>query len=61
MKIDRREFLKLAGLGICSDIPPQKVTKLRFVPDKTGTFPFHFDNFCGSGHEGMTGTITVKE
>ncbi len=48
-------------LGIRSDIPPNKTTTLRFVPQKTGTFPFHCDNFCGSGHEGMSGSITVKE
>jgi cytochrome c oxidase subunit 2 len=59
--LDRLHGFSCPGLGIRSDIPPQKVTKLRFVPDKVGTFPFHCDNFCGSGHEGMTGTITVKE
>jgi cytochrome c oxidase subunit 2 len=48
-------------LGIRSDIPPGKVTPLRFIPQKVGTFPFHCDIFCGSGHEGMGGTITVVE
>jgi cytochrome c oxidase subunit 2 len=48
-------------LGIRSDILPGKITTLRFVPNKVGTFPFHCDNFCGSGHETMTGTIIVKE
>jgi len=59
--LDRLHGFSCPGLGIRSDIPPQKVTRLRFVPQKTGTFPFHCDNFCGSGHEGMTGTITVTE
>jgi cytochrome c oxidase subunit II len=48
-------------LSIRSDILPGKVTTLRFTPQKVGTFPFHCDNFCGSGHETMTGTITVTE
>jgi cytochrome c oxidase subunit 2 len=48
-------------LGIRSDIPPGKVTILRFTPQKVDTFPFHCDIFCGSGHEGMGGTITVVE
>jgi cytochrome c oxidase subunit 2 len=48
-------------LGIRSDILPGKITTLRFVPEKAGTFPFHCDNFCGSGHETMTGTIIVKD
>ncbi len=49
------------GLGIRTDIEPQKVNRLRFIPEKVGTFSFHCDNFCGSGHEDMTGTITVTE
>jgi cytochrome c oxidase subunit 2 len=59
--LDRLHGFNCPGLGIRTDIPPQKVTKLRFVPQQVGTFPFHCDNFCGSGHEGMTGTITVTE
>jgi cytochrome c oxidase subunit II len=59
--LDRLHGFDCPSLGIRSDIPPQKVTTLRFVPQKVGTFPFHCDNFCGSGHEGMTGTITVTE
>jgi cytochrome c oxidase subunit II len=48
-------------LGIRADILPGKSTTLRFTPGKVGTFPFHCDNFCGSGHEQMTGTITITE
>jgi cytochrome c oxidase subunit II len=58
--LDRLHGFSCPGLGIRSDIPPQKVTRLRFVPQQAGTFPFHCDNFCGGGHEGMTGTINVK-
>jgi cytochrome c oxidase subunit 2 len=58
--LDRLHGFSCPGLGIRTDIPPHKVTRLRFLPQKAGTFPFHCDNFCGSGHEGMTGTITVK-
>jgi cytochrome c oxidase subunit 2 len=59
--LDRLHGFSCPDLGIRSDIPPNKVTRLRFVPEKAGTFPFHCDNFCGGGHEGMTGTIIVKE
>lgn len=59
--LDRLHGFNCPGLKIRTDIPPQKVTKLRFVPQQVGTFPFHCDNFCGSGHEGMSGTITVTE
>jgi cytochrome c oxidase subunit 2 len=59
--LDRLHGFNCPGLGIRSDIPPDKVTTLRFVPQRVGTFPFYCDNFCGSGHEGMTGTIIVTE
>lgn len=59
--LDRLHGFSCSGLGIRSDIPPKKVTKLQFVPQKPGTFPFHCDIFCEGGHEGMTGTIIVKE
>lgn len=48
-------------LGARADIIPGQVSRLRLVPDKTGTFPFVCDIFCGSGHEDMTGTIIVTQ
>ena len=48
-------------LGARTDIVPGQVVRARIVPDKTGTFTFFCDIFCGSGHEDMTGTITVVE
>jgi cytochrome c oxidase subunit 2 len=59
--MDRLHGFNCPGLGIRSDIVPGKMTQLRFTPNKAGSFPFHCDNFCGIGHEGMTGTITVEE
>jgi cytochrome c oxidase subunit II len=58
---DRLHGFDCPGLKLRMDIRPGKVNTLRFVPDKAGTFPFHCDNFCGTGHEGMRGTITVTE
>ena len=46
-------------LKVRSDIVPGKVMRLRFTPDKAGTFPFLCDVFCGDGHETMSGKITV--
>jgi cytochrome c oxidase subunit 2 len=48
-------------LGARADIIPGKVSRVRLVPDKVGTFEFHCDIFCGSGHEEMAGTIVVTE
>ena len=59
--LDRLHGFYCPGLKIRTDINPGKVNTLRFVPDQVGTFPFHCDNFCGTGHEGMKGTITVTE
>ncbi len=59
--LDRLHGFNCPRLGIRADIYPGKVNRLKFVPQKTGTFPFHCDNFCGSGHEGMTGTLIVTE
>ena len=59
--LDRLHGFNCPGLKIRTDIVPEKENKVRFVPDKAGTFPFHCDNFCGTGHEGMKGTITVTE
>jgi cytochrome c oxidase subunit 2 len=52
---------KVTDLGIRTDIVPGKVSRVRVVPDKVGTFTFVCDIFCGSGHEDMTGTIIVSE
>ena len=42
-----------------TDIVPGMTTKVRFTPDRAGTFPFLCDVFCGDGHEGMGGTLVI--
>ena len=49
----------LPDFGVRADIVPDKVTRVRLVPDKTGTFTFLCDIFCGDGHEEMHGTLIV--
>lgn len=49
----------LPDFNVRADIVPDKVTRLRLVPDKTGTFIFLCDVFCGGGHEKMNGQLTV--
>ena len=44
-----------------ADIVPGKTTRLRLVPDKTGSFVFLCDVFCGIGHEEMSGKLSVVE
>ena len=40
----------LPDFNLRADIVPDKVTRVRFVPDKTGTFTFLCDIFCGTKH-----------
>ena len=58
--LDRKHGFSVPDLKIDETIEPGKVARVRIVPDKVGTFPFHCDAFCGSGHEDMTGAIVVK-
>ena len=59
--LDRLHGFKCPGLGIRSDIKPGEVARVPVTPQKTGDFPFHCDNFCGSGHGKMNGIIHVVE
>lgn len=47
--------------GVRATIEPGKVTQVRIVAPKAGTYEFRCDLFCGDGHEGMTGKIIVEE
>lgn len=58
---DRHHGFKLSEFHLRADIKPGSVEKVRFVPDKTGTFAFICDFFCGDGHEDMSGTLRVIE
>lgn len=59
--LDRLHGFNCPDLKIRSDVSPEKVSTINFTPEKTGTFEFHCDVFCGIGHEQMTGTITVTD
>ena len=43
------------------DIVPGRTVELTLTPDRTGKFPVLCDNFCGEGHEKMTGYLVVTE
>ena len=49
----------LPDFKVRTDIPPGSVTRLRFTPDRVGSFEFVCDNFCGDFHEDMSGKIRV--
>ena len=50
----------LPDFAVRADIMPGKVTTLRLTPDKSGSFDFLCDVFCGSGHEEMNGKLIVS-
>jgi cytochrome c oxidase subunit II len=58
---DKLHGFNCPGLGVRTDIEPGKANRLELTPQKAGTFPFHCDNFCGTGHDKMKGTIIVTE
>jgi cytochrome c oxidase subunit 2 len=47
--------------GARVDLVPGKAVELTFTPDRTGRFVFLCDNFCGEGHDRMTGFLVVTE
>jgi cytochrome c oxidase subunit II len=58
--LDRKHGFQVPDLNVDESIERGKVTRVRVVPTKVGTFPFHCDVFCGGGHEDMVGEIVVK-
>jgi cytochrome c oxidase subunit II len=58
--LDRLHGFSCPDLGVRADIFPGKVSQVRILVEKAGTYEFHCDIFCGEGHEGMTGTIVVE-
>ena len=58
--LDRKHGFQVSDLKIDENIEPGKITRVRISAAKAGTFLFHCDVFCGSGHEEMAGEIVVK-
>jgi cytochrome c oxidase subunit 2 len=59
--LDRVHGFNAPDFGLRADVKPGETARVRFVPDKVGTFAFHCDVFCGDGHEEMNGEIVVSE
>jgi cytochrome c oxidase subunit 2 len=50
----------IPDLNVRADLPPGQITRVSIKPEKSGVYDFLCDNFCGSGHEEMSGRIIVK-
>jgi len=46
---------------IRADLLPGLAIRVRLKPESAGEFDFLCDNFCGSGHEEMSGKIVVAD
>ena len=58
--LDVAHGFNLPDFHVRADVMPGRVTKVRFTPDRKGTFTFRCDVFCGTGHEELDGTLTVS-
>jgi cytochrome c oxidase subunit 2 len=58
--LDFTHGFKIPEWNIRADLLPGQVTKVHLNPDTAGEFDFLCDNFCGDGHEGMSGKIVVE-
>ncbi|MSQ70481.1 MAG: cytochrome c oxidase subunit II [Betaproteobacteria bacterium] len=47
--------------NVRTDIIPGKTVTVTFTPTKAGKFHFLCDNFCGAGHDEMSGFLIVEE
>lgn len=50
----------LPDFDINQNIQPGEEVTVRFVADKSGSFPFRCTVPCGAGHREMTGTLIVQ-
>jgi cytochrome c oxidase subunit 2 len=59
--LDRTHGFYIPDLNLRVDILADTTQRVRLTPEKSGSFGFRCDNFCGDGHEDMTGKIVVEE
>jgi cytochrome c oxidase subunit 2 len=57
---DVHHGFNLPDFNVRADVVPGKTVTVRITPNTVGTFLFHCDYYCGSGHEGMSGQIVVQ-
>jgi len=58
--IDFVHGFALPDFGLRRDIVPGHPVELTIVPDRAGRFHMLCDNFCGEGHDRMSGWFVVE-
>ena len=49
----------LPDFGVRKDLVPGRTIEFTITPTKEGRYQFLCDNFCGDGHDRMSGTLVV--
>jgi cytochrome c oxidase subunit 2 len=57
--IDFPHGFSIPDFGVRRDLLPGKMVELPFSADRAGRFHFLCDNFCGEGHDAMSGFLIV--
>lgn len=58
--VDFVHGFNIPDLNVRADLVPGQITKVHVLFEKAGQYAFLCDNFCGSGHENMSGKIIVQ-
>jgi cytochrome c oxidase subunit 2 len=59
--LDVAHGFNVPDFGVRADVIPGRVTRVRLVPDRVGTFSFRCDIVCGAGHEDLEGELIVTQ
>jgi len=51
----------MPDFGIRVDLVPGKTVELKLTPRTPGRFHYLCDNFCGDGHDKMSGILIVSD
>ena len=59
--LDFAHGFSMPDFSVRADCVPGRDVEISFTPDKVGRFGFVCDNFCGEGHDEMSGLLVVTE
>ncbi|NCN51964.1 hypothetical protein GW931_03055 [archaeon] len=58
--LDVEHGIAIPQFGVSQTLPVGENVTVEFVADKVGTYSFHCNVYCGSGHREMEGTLIVN-
>jgi len=57
---DVEHGIGIPQFGVSKKLPPGVEETVQFIADKKGDYTFFCNVYCGPGHTGMKGTLTVQ-